>query len=134
VSQALREAVPTPQQISDYLQGLDATERAVIEREARALRPGQESVAEIFAAFRADGSLAGTAFTAESAGYWSGCRVVRYTAPPAQGIDLEQFRPVVLDRRMDAVADGKHEAVHECDRLLALIDRQRDAAPGVGNG
>lgn len=43
-------------------------------------------------------------------------------APPAQAVDLEQFRAVVLDRRMEAVADGKHEAVQECDRLLALID------------
>ncbi|CAM4171005.1 hypothetical protein CR156_17260 [Stenotrophomonas lactitubi] len=45
-------------------------------------------VAEIFAAFRPDGSIAGTAFSAEEAGYWQGCKVVRYTTPSAQAVDL----------------------------------------------
>lgn len=98
---------------------------------------GEEPVDEIFAAFRADGSLAGTAFSAEAAGYWSGCKVVRYAAPTAQAVALGQFREAVVYQR-DAF---KHYApytnnpeysriINKCDRLLALID-QRDAAPGV---
>jgi len=39
LAQAAPPAAPTNQQISDYLNGLDATQRAIIEREARAIAP-----------------------------------------------------------------------------------------------
>lgn len=68
-----------------------------------------------------------------------------YAAPPAQGIDLGQFRTQVAellrmefdlevadpeDHRHD---DGASEAERIASKIAALID-QRDAAPGVGNG
>lgn len=67
------------------------------------------------------------------------------TAPPAQGIDLGQFRTQVAellrmefdlevadpeDHRHD---DGASEAERIASKIAALIE-QRDAAPGVGNG
>lgn len=68
-----------------------------------------------------------------------------YAAPPAQGIDLGQFRPFVQAERAhlsgriercDAIGSADRlEALQakarECDRLLTLIDGQRDAASGV---
>jgi len=71
--------------------------------------------------------------------------VVGYAAPPAQGIDLGQFRTQVAellrmefdlevadpeDHRHD---DGASEAERIASKIAGLIG-QRDAAPGVGNG
>jgi len=60
-------------------------------------------------------------------------------APPAQGIDLGQFREAVEAQHAALMSswcgdpETKDAADQQRDRLLALID-QRDAAPGVGNG
>lgn len=65
------------------------------------------------------------------------------TTPPAQGIDLGQFRRPVEEWRADmerwVEVHGDYRGafasdIAEGNRLLALIDGQRDAAPGVGNG
>lgn len=110
-----------------------------------ARQPGaQEPVAEIFAAFRADGSLAGTAFTAESAGYWSGCKVVRYTAPTAHGIDLGHARVIemllTLAETAYNLADNANDMA-ECENVdytdfvalsdaLDALDQLPDDQPG----
>lgn len=52
-----------------------------------------------------------------------------YSAPPAQAVDLEQFRDSVLDQYAHVLDRyGTHEelieAQQERDRLLALIDSQ----------
>lgn len=59
-----------------------------------------------------------------------------YAAPPAQGIDLGKFRAlaedlIAADRFDDYSLDMETVAVSAGRRLLALIDGQRDAAPGV---
>lgn len=96
----MREALAARQPVSEtdaYQQGFrDGQDRTCT---VVARQPVGEPVAEIFAAFRPDGSLAGTAFTAEAAGYWSGCKVVRYTAPPAKAVDLDAVR-ALLERRI----------------------------------
>lgn len=60
-----------------------------------------------------------------------------YAAPPAQGIDLGQFREAVVFQRdsfkLYAEYTDKPEynrIIKKCEHLLALIDK-RDAAPGV---
>lgn len=72
---------------------------------------------------------------------------VLFLGPPAQGIDLGQFSEPVhywlhaisgyANARLlfghAACAEYAAKAA-EARRLLALIDSQRDAAPGVGNG
>jgi len=45
-AQTAQVTIPTPQQISDYLDGLDDIRRAVVEREARAMSPAAEPVAQ----------------------------------------------------------------------------------------
>ena len=91
-------------------------------------------------------ALTKVASEAEAHSDYKNCTVVPvYTAPPAQGIDLEQFRTQVAellrmefdlevadpeDHRHD---DGASEAERIASKIAALID-QRDAAPGVGNG
>jgi len=57
-----------------------------------------------------------------------------YAAPPAQGIDLGQLKVEVqrLRKRTDPVLGEKAMYVR-LDEVLALIDGQRDAAPGVGS-
>ncbi|WP_447899256.1 hypothetical protein [Stenotrophomonas maltophilia] len=58
-----------------------------------------------------------------------------YAAPPAQAVDLGQFRQSVIVARSyyadwaGDLNDPTHKDVAECDRLLALIDSQ-----AVGNG
>ena len=62
-----------------------------------------------------------------------------YAAPPAQGIDLTYIREMAARWRMDEMREGMgwREAISNCadqlDVALALIDSQRDAAPGVGS-
>jgi len=65
-----------------------------------------------------------------------------YDAPPAQGIDLGQFRDRIkaaIDRivnhqcLMRIPVDNTDPDIVLAD-ILRLIDGQRDAAPGVGNG
>lgn len=51
-------AAPTPQQIGDYLHSLDAIQREVVEREARALRPAAAQPDERAAFIKAVQSLA----------------------------------------------------------------------------
>ena len=48
-----------------------------------------------------------------------------YTAPPAQAVDLEQFREAVVFARQYA---GFGERQLRYDRLLALIDSQKENA------
>lgn len=141
---ARQPVVPTPQQISDYLHGLDEIKRAVVERESTAARqPGaQEPVA--FIEHFAD-QLSRIEMTARGLGLGVGKHAV-YAAPPAQGIDLGQFRPVLEHRRDDILnavpafrPDGDYSEFNACierrlaevERLLAIVDGQRDAAPGV---
>lgn len=55
-----------------------------------------------------------------------------YTAPPAQGIDLGQFRKLAMPVLCGTLCARDAESM--CRRLhAALIDGQRDAAPGVGS-
>lgn len=65
--------------------------------------------------------------------------VYREAAPPAQAVDLEQFRDAVVTARdvyqqdADNWRGRKREAIYleyvaECDRLLALIDQQAGGA------
>lgn len=74
-----------------------------------------------------------------SAGFSDNKEIVPfYAAPPAQGIDLGQFRAAVAmyewAHRGLATHSEKLRAEHQdAVRLLALID-QRDAAPGVDRG
>jgi len=65
-----------------------------------------------------------------------------YAGPPAQAIGLGQFRKAVEAWKRDAenkrrvgdlFPEQKDAIWKEADRLLALIDSQRDAAPGVGS-
>lgn len=58
-------------------------------------------------------------------------QIGEYAAPPAQGIDLGQFREAAYEAWKSAEAGSEAEA--KINHLLALID-QCDAAPGVGNG
>lgn len=51
-----------------------------------------------------------------------------YYAPPAQAVDLEQFRPFVEAQRAEYISHGLTEedyCVAECDELLALIDSNK---------
>lgn len=54
-------------------------------------------------------------------------------APPEQGIDLGHFRDAITREYANSRALCDMPRILECERLLALIDGQRDAAPGVGN-
>lgn len=47
-----------------------------------------------------------------------------YAAPPAQAVDLGQFRQVVIEARCSYERERWLSDVAECDRLLALIDSQ----------
>lgn len=47
-----------------------------------------------------------------------------YAHPPAQTVDLEQFRRPLKVARAAMEWSRNDEAVAECDRLLALIDQQ----------
>lgn len=62
-------------------------------------------------------------------GEW-GRRVPLYTAPPAQAVDLEQFRRPLKVARSAMEWARNEDAVGECDRLLALIDQQAGKAGG----
>jgi hypothetical protein len=139
---ARQRVVPTPQQISDYLHGLDEIKRAVIEREAlAACQPGaQEAVAVVGSDFTLLWAGSGPiAPMVERHGLKRGSLL--YAAPPAQGIDLGQFRDSVIHECLRAHAEWQGDlmtydeylaAEQKRDRLLALIDG-RDAGTGVGN-
>lgn len=61
-----------------------------------------------------------------------------YAAPPAQGIDLGQLRALAEKFESygdDEIGDAFSGPYYQCAaELRGLIDGQRDAAPGVGNG
>lgn len=60
-----------------------------------------------------------------------------YAAPPAQGIDLGQLWEQAYAAMLDQRKRNKHDCFVLCclkDDVQKLIDDQRDAAPGVGNG
>lgn len=89
---------------------------------------------EIFAAFRPDGSLAGTAFTAESAGYWGGCKVVRYLAArqPAGSEEAHILPPLATERMLDVGWPYGEVIDASFDRQGAYADLVAAAPPAQG--
>ncbi|AOX63586.1 hypothetical protein BIZ42_16130 [Stenotrophomonas sp. LM091] len=69
---------------------------------------------------------------------WTEGEDERWIAPPAQGIDLGQLRALAEKFESygdDEIGDAFSGPYYQCAaELRGLIDGQRDAAPGVGNG